>query len=173
MTSPRRFTNPWIRISDRRRHDGLGRPVGGPLRFPIYRSNTTICQTSAKRPGAGAGLIGNTLLFTDLVDSSAFVERLGDVAVASLWAEHGRSGRALLVANRGREIGRREANVLAPRPASPRALEGLCEMDSARRPRTQSSGDQMPPSCCNGTAGRNRISQWNRGSVRRSANSQR
>jgi class 3 adenylate cyclase len=44
------------------------------------------------------------LLFTDVVDSTALIERLGDVAAASLWAEHDRIGRALLVANRGREI---------------------------------------------------------------------
>jgi len=46
------------------------------------------------------------LLFTDIVDSTALVERLGDSAAAALWAEHDRVARALLAQLRGREIGR-------------------------------------------------------------------
>ena len=44
------------------------------------------------------------LLFTDVVDSTALVERLGDTAAAALWAEHDEIAHTLLVANRGREI---------------------------------------------------------------------
>ena len=44
------------------------------------------------------------LLFTDLVDSTAVVERLGDARAASVFAEHDRSARALLSHYGGREI---------------------------------------------------------------------
>ncbi len=47
-----------------------------------------------------------TLLFTDVVDSTALVERLGDAAAAALWAEHDHLARELLAAHRGREIDR-------------------------------------------------------------------
>jgi predicted ATPase/class 3 adenylate cyclase/Tfp pilus assembly protein PilF len=47
-----------------------------------------------------------TLLFTDVVDSTRLVERLGDARAAELWAAHDRRGRALLVAHRGHEIDR-------------------------------------------------------------------
>ena len=46
------------------------------------------------------------LLFTDLVDSTQLVERLGDAAAAALWAEHDRRARGLLAAHRGLEIDR-------------------------------------------------------------------
>jgi len=44
------------------------------------------------------------LLFSDLVDSTALVERLGDDGATALWAEHDRLGRALIAAHCGREI---------------------------------------------------------------------
>ncbi len=47
-----------------------------------------------------------TLLFTDVVDSTSVVERLGDARAAEIWATHDRQGRALLVRHRGREIDR-------------------------------------------------------------------
>ena len=47
-----------------------------------------------------------TLLFTDVVDSTRVVERLGDARAAEIWAAHDRRGRALLVRHRGREIDR-------------------------------------------------------------------
>ena len=47
-----------------------------------------------------------TLLFTDVVDSTRLVERLGDARAAEMWATHDRRGRALLVRHRGREIDR-------------------------------------------------------------------
>src|SRR6185295_17776160 len=46
----------------------------------------------------------HALLFTDLVDSTALVERLGDARGASVLAEHDRSARALLARHGGREI---------------------------------------------------------------------
>ena len=46
------------------------------------------------------------LLFTDLVDSTRMVERLGDARAAEVWAEHDRRSRDLLPRYRGREIGR-------------------------------------------------------------------
>lgn len=48
----------------------------------------------------------HALLFTDIVDSTRVVERLGEVAAAALWADHDRRARALLVAHRGREFDR-------------------------------------------------------------------
>ncbi len=47
-----------------------------------------------------------TLLFTDIVDSTAQVERLGDQRAAALWAEHDRCARELLAQHNGREIDR-------------------------------------------------------------------
>jgi len=47
-----------------------------------------------------------TLLFTDLVDSTQLVARLGDARAAQLWGEHDRRARQLLDAHRGREIDR-------------------------------------------------------------------
>jgi predicted ATPase/class 3 adenylate cyclase/Tfp pilus assembly protein PilF len=46
----------------------------------------------------------HALLFTDLVDSTAVVERLGDARAANVLAEHDRSARALLARHGGREI---------------------------------------------------------------------
>ena len=44
------------------------------------------------------------LLFTDVVDSTQLVERLGDVAAAEIWARHDRRARDLLAPHNGREI---------------------------------------------------------------------
>ena len=46
------------------------------------------------------------LLFTDVVDSTRMVERLGDVRAAEVWAEHDRRARNLIARHHGREIGR-------------------------------------------------------------------
>jgi predicted ATPase/class 3 adenylate cyclase len=46
------------------------------------------------------------LLFTDVVDSTRLVERLGDARAAELWASHNRRARQLLAQHRGREIDR-------------------------------------------------------------------
>ena len=48
----------------------------------------------------------HTLLFTDVVDSTLLVERLGDARAAEVWAEHDRRARDLLARHRGREIDR-------------------------------------------------------------------
>ena len=49
-----------------------------------------------------------TLLFTDIVDSTAVAERLGDVAAAALWHTHDRVARELLALHRGQEFDRTE-----------------------------------------------------------------
>ena len=46
------------------------------------------------------------LLFTDVVDSTLLVERLGDARAAQVWAEHDRHARDLLGIHKGREIDR-------------------------------------------------------------------
>lgn len=46
------------------------------------------------------------LLLTDVVDSTALVERAGDVRAAQVWAAHDRHARQLLAGHRGREIDR-------------------------------------------------------------------
>jgi predicted ATPase/class 3 adenylate cyclase len=48
--------------------------------------------------------MSHALLFTDVVDSTALVERLGDQEAAGLWAEHDRRARELLHRCGGREI---------------------------------------------------------------------
>jgi predicted ATPase/class 3 adenylate cyclase/Flp pilus assembly protein TadD len=47
-----------------------------------------------------------TLLFTDVVDSTRLVERLGDARAAEVWSAHDRRGRDLIARHHGREIGR-------------------------------------------------------------------
>jgi len=47
-----------------------------------------------------------TLLFTDVVESTRLVERVGDARAAELWSTHDRRSRALLAQHRGREIDR-------------------------------------------------------------------
>jgi predicted ATPase/class 3 adenylate cyclase/Tfp pilus assembly protein PilF len=46
------------------------------------------------------------LVFTDLVDSTAVTQRLGDAQAATMWSEHDRRTRELLARHRGREIDR-------------------------------------------------------------------
>ena len=48
----------------------------------------------------------HALLFTDLVDSTLLVERLGDASAAELWTAHDRRARQLLAQHCGREIDR-------------------------------------------------------------------
>jgi predicted ATPase/class 3 adenylate cyclase/Tfp pilus assembly protein PilF len=48
----------------------------------------------------------HALVFTDLVDSTKLVERLGDERAAQTWAEHDRRARELLAEHGGREIDR-------------------------------------------------------------------
>lgn len=49
---------------------------------------------------------GTTLLFADLVDSTALLERLGDARAARLWTRHDRRARRLLMQHDGLEIDR-------------------------------------------------------------------
>ena len=51
-------------------------------------------------------MTGHALLFTDVVDSTLLVVRLGDARAALLWADHDRRARDLLVQHHGREIDR-------------------------------------------------------------------
>ena len=46
------------------------------------------------------------LLFSDVVDSTALVARLGDERAAKVWADHDARARTLLAVHRGREIDR-------------------------------------------------------------------
>ena len=48
----------------------------------------------------------HALVFTDVVDSTMIVERLGDERAAQLWVEHDRRARELLARHGGREIDR-------------------------------------------------------------------
>ncbi len=52
-----------------------------------------------------------TLLFTDIVDSTAVNSRLGDAAMSALWTLHDRGSRDLLQAWRGREVDRSDGLV--------------------------------------------------------------
>jgi predicted ATPase/class 3 adenylate cyclase/Tfp pilus assembly protein PilF len=49
-------------------------------------------------------MIERALLFSDVVDSTRIVERLGDARASDIWAAHDQQARALLVRLRGREI---------------------------------------------------------------------
>jgi predicted ATPase/class 3 adenylate cyclase/Tfp pilus assembly protein PilF len=68
----------------------------------------------------------NTLLFTDLVDSTALVARIGDARAAELWTEHDRQARRLLAQRDGLEIDRSDGFFLLfhhPRDAAHFALD--------------------------------------------------
>ena len=52
------------------------------------------------------------LLLTDVVDSTRLAEKLGDAALADLWAEHDRAARDLLPQWRGREIDKTDGMLL-------------------------------------------------------------
>ena len=52
-----------------------------------------------------------TLLFTDIVDSTAVNARLGDAAMSTLWGLHDRGSRDLMQAWRGREVDRSDGFV--------------------------------------------------------------
>jgi class 3 adenylate cyclase len=52
------------------------------------------------------------LLLTDVVDSTKLSERLGDAAMAELWAAHDRLARDLLPVWRGREIDKTDGMLL-------------------------------------------------------------
>ena len=51
-------------------------------------------------------MIERALMFTDVVDSTRLVERLGDASAADVWAAHDRRARELLAQHRGHEIDR-------------------------------------------------------------------
>src|SRR6478672_475736 len=66
------------------------------------------------------------LLFTDVVDSTRWVERLGDARAAEVWAAHDRRARDLIARHHGREIGRADGFFLlfdAPADAARYALD--------------------------------------------------
>ena len=52
------------------------------------------------------------LLLTDVVDSTRLAEKLGDSAMAEIWAAHDRISRALLGPWRGREIDKTDGMLL-------------------------------------------------------------
>jgi predicted ATPase/class 3 adenylate cyclase len=91
------------------------------------RSLMPICDTdtgtghrrrAAARPARGAARYlapmnePVALLLTDLVDSAALAEQLGDTAMAAFWAAHDRQARDLLRRWRGREIDKSDGFLL-------------------------------------------------------------
>ena len=54
----------------------------------------------------------STILFTDLVDSTQLNQRIGDEAMAALWAQHDALARTLIRAHGGREVGRSDGFLL-------------------------------------------------------------
>ena len=61
---------------------------------------------------AESGQAPHALLLTDLVDSTKLSERLGDLAMAEVWAGHDRVARDLLLRWRGREIDKTDGMLL-------------------------------------------------------------
>ncbi len=78
---------------------------------------------SFARPAVGSGeRILSTILFTDIVDSTATAERLGDAAWRDLLAQHNERGRRELDRFRGREIDTTGDGFLALFDSSERAV---------------------------------------------------
>jgi class 3 adenylate cyclase len=79
------------------------------------------------------------LLFTDVVDSTALVQRLGDSQASALWAEHDRRARELLSTHDGREIDRTDGffvlldDIARAAPRATRPTVSCSSMDSGRR----------------------------------------
>ena len=71
-----------------------------------------------------------TLLFSDVVDSTALVERIGDQRAAELWAEHDRRSRDLLALHRGVEIDRSDGFFLLFEDARDAARFSLAYRDA-------------------------------------------
>ncbi len=72
------------------------------------------------------------LLITDVVDSTALVQRLGDTAAAALWSEHDRRARALLAPLGGLEIDRSDGFFLLFDGVEAAARFALAYHDAAR-----------------------------------------
>ena len=77
-------------------------------------------------------MILHTLLFTDVVDSTLLVERLGDARAAQVWAEHDRRARELMVRHHGREIDRTDGFFLLFDAAADAARYALAYHDALR-----------------------------------------
>jgi len=73
---------------------------------------------------------GHALLFTDLVDSTALVERLGDARAAQVLADHDRSARTLLARHDGREIDHSDGFLLLFADAAKAATFALAYHDA-------------------------------------------
>src|SRR5262245_24784264 len=75
----------------------------------------------------------HALVFTDVVDSTALVERLGDQRAAALWAEHDRHARELLARCDGREIDRSDGFFALFESAADAARYALAYHDALAR----------------------------------------
>lgn len=67
-------------------------------------------------------MTARALLFSDVVDSTRLVERLGDARAAEVWSMHDRRARELLARHRGREIDRTDGFFLL----FDRAIDAAC-----------------------------------------------
>jgi predicted ATPase/class 3 adenylate cyclase/Tfp pilus assembly protein PilF len=67
---------------------------------------------SGATSSVGLGEQTLAVVFTDVVDSTEILERVGDVAGGALWAQHDQLARSLLRSWRGREIGRSDGFLL-------------------------------------------------------------
>jgi predicted ATPase/class 3 adenylate cyclase len=72
------------------------------------------------------------VVFTDVVDSTRLVERLGDERAAEVWAQHDRRARELIAAHRGREIDRTDGFFLLFDDALDAARFALAYHDALR-----------------------------------------
>src|SRR5260221_9114768 len=87
--------------------------MGAPARSHRVARNLRLFHARAHRAGVRAdvdavcvSMTEKALLFTDVVDSTRLIERLGDARAAEVWAAHDRRGRDLIARHHGREIGR-------------------------------------------------------------------
>ena len=68
--------------------------------------------TSPQTGGGARGAVLKTLVFTDLVDSTRLLDRLGDTRAAELFERHDRVARDLLAEHGGREIDKSDGFLL-------------------------------------------------------------
>ncbi len=88
------------------------------------------------------------LLLTDVVDSTKLSERIGDAAMAGLWAAHDRAARDLLPAWRGREIDKTDGMLLlfdTAADAAGYALAYHCALGALPTPLAARAGMHVGP----------------------------
>jgi class 3 adenylate cyclase len=101
---------------------------------PLHSFEFSGSRTFALAPGSVGGGVVATLLFTDIVDSTATLARVGDVAWRTMLVDHNVAMRGELDRHRGRELKTTGDGFLAIFDSASRAVRcGIAMVEAARR----------------------------------------